>query len=541
MLKRISDLKIWVRLVVAIWGMLIVAWSGMIYWTYDAQQDNAIGQAKDFAKSVHTMTLASLTGMMITGTIGQRSVYLDQVRNTKDIKELRIIRGGAVVKQFGAGATDERSPDEQEQQVLQSGKPYFQVIQVNGDNDHLRAIMPAVAQKNYLGKNCLMCHQVSEGATLGVVSMRISLKEMNEAAHVFSMKIMLAAIGISIPLLLFIYIFIRTFVTRPLRDMTHGLMDIAQGEGDLTRRLTIRGQDEIGQASMMFNQVMEQFQNLIRHVGESAGQVSVASRQLAAHATQVADSSHLQSDKTASVTSAIEAMAANVNSVSETSGTVRQLSLDSLEHQHEGNESLSELVGEIDSVESAGKQIAQSVNAFVSSTAAISTMTRQVKDIAEQTNLLALNAAIEAARAGEQGRGFAVVADEVRKLAEKSAQAASQIDGVTQSITHQSLVVGTAIEDGLSHLSSSQDSLEKVAIVLSEASGVVAQVSEGLNSITSATEEQRITASEVSQHAEAIAGMADENSKAAEDAAREAQHLESLAESLQETVGRFKV
>ncbi|MBZ0091846.1 MAG: methyl-accepting chemotaxis protein [Sulfuricellaceae bacterium] len=526
------------RLVVAIWGMLIIAWTGMIYWTYDAQQDNAIDQAKNFAKSVHTMTLASLTGMMITGTIGQRTVYLDQVRNTKDIKELRVIRGTPVIKQFGPGAPDEHTPDEQEKQVLQTGKPYFQV---NADDGNLRAIIPAIAQKNYLGKNCLMCHQVSEGTTLGIVSMRISLKEIQESAHVFTMKILLAAIGISIPLLLFIYIFIRTFVTRPLRDMTHGLMDIAQGEGDLTRRLSIRGQDEIGQASMMFNQVMEQFQNLIRHVGESAGQVSVASRQLAAHASLVADSSHLQSDKTTSVTSAIEAMAANVNSVSETTGAVRQLSLDSLEHQHEGNESLSELVGEIDSVESAVKEIAHSVNEFVSSTTAISTMTRQVKDIAEQTNLLALNAAIEAARAGEQGRGFAVVADEVRKLAEKSAQAASQIDGVTQSITHQSQSVATAIEDGLSHLSSSQDSLEKVAIVLSEASGVVSQVSEGLSSITSATEEQRLTASEVSQHAEAIAGMADENSKAAEDAAREAQHLESLAESLQETVGRFKV
>jgi methyl-accepting chemotaxis protein len=537
-LKRINDLKIWVRLVAAIWLMLVIAWTGMIYWAYVEQEHTAIEQAKDFAKSVHTMTLASLTGMMITGTVAQRAVYLDQVKSTQDIKELRVIRGQPVIKQFGPGAADEQGPDPVEKQVLDTGKPYFQVDEKTGV---LRAVMPAVAQKNYLGKNCLMCHMVDEGTTVGVVSMRLSLEKVSNAVHSFTVKILLVAIGLSIPLLLFIYLFISRFVTRPLKEMTHGLVDIAQGEGDLTRRLTVHGRDEIGTASAVFNQVMGKFQDLIRQVSESAEQVSGAARQLTSHAQQVASSSREQSEKAATVAASVDSMASSVNSVTDRVEEVKRLSTSSMERSAEGNESLSELVGEIDSVESAVNDIATSVNEFVRSTEAITAMTRQVKDIAEQTNLLALNAAIEAARAGEQGRGFAVVADEVRKLAEKSAQSASEIDTVTQSITHQSKEVGESIERGLNHLRSSQDSLENVAIVLSEANGVVAQVNDGLTHITEEAEVQRQSSTVVAEIVESIAAMSEENSEAVGLAAQEAQHLESLANSLQSAVSRFKI
>jgi methyl-accepting chemotaxis protein len=207
---------------------------------------------------------------------------------------------------------------------------------------------------------------------------------------------------------------------------------------------------------------------------------------------------------------------------------------------HQGNESVSELMGEIDMVESAVREIAGSVTEFVHSTTVITTMTRQVKDIAEQTNLLALNAAIEAARAGEQGRGFAVVADEVRKLAEKSAQSASQIDAVTQALAKQSATVEVSIENGLKHLSSSMDALENVAIVLSEAGGSVGEVSSELSSIVAAIEEQRAASREVSVNVEAMAEMAEESARSNEQAVSGARNLEHLADDLLALVGSFK-
>ena len=234
-------------------------------------------------------------------------------------------------------------------------------------------------------------------------------------------------------------------------------------------------------------------------------------------------------------------MAASISTVAQSTDEVQRLSERSLERSHQGNESISMLVGEIDQVESAVKEIATAVNEFTRSTASIHAMTRQVKDIAEQTNLLALNAAIEAARAGEQGRGFAVVADEVRKLAEKSSQSASQIDTVTQSLAQQSVAVDNAIERGLSHLLSSQDSMETVAVVLSEANSSVNEVGSKVADVAIIAERQRTASNEVAANVEAIAAMAAENSLAVGQTANAAQHLEQLAEDLQNMVSRFKV
>ncbi|MGD9788422.1 MAG: methyl-accepting chemotaxis protein [Sulfuricellaceae bacterium] len=537
MLQRISDLKIWVRLVAAIWLMLALAWTVMISWAYVEQKEMATAQAVDFANSLHQMTMAGLTGMMITGTVAQRAVYLDQIRSSSNISELRVIRGSAVVGQFGPGGSDEGNPDGVETQVLESGKPFFQV---SADSQALRAVIPAVASSNYLGKNCLMCHQVREGTPLGAVSMRISLAKVSKTVRDFTREIALLAVAITVPLLGFIYLFIRRVVTRPLREMTHGLEDIAKGEGDLTRRLAVRSRDEIGQACGAFNEVMSKFSGLVRHVSISAAQVAAASRQLAEHSLQVAEGSRQQSEKSSQVAGAVETMAGSVAKVTSSAESVKELSLDSLKRSQEGNVSLSVLVAELDSVEAAVDEIATSVDQFMRSTEAITAMTRQVKDIAEQTNLLALNAAIEAARAGEHGRGFAVVADEVRKLAEKSAHAASEIDDVTQSITRQSQQVARCIDEGMRHLHSSQDSLENVAVVLSEASNAVGKVNNGLNSITAATEEQSAIATDVTRHMADIAVMTTDNTCSMADAAKETQHLEVLAESLQECVSLFK-
>ena len=541
--QNINNLKIWVRQVGAIWLMLIVAWSGMIYWAMVEHQHTATQQAVDFSNSIHQMTMSGLTGMMITGTVAQRAVYLDQIRQSDNVRDLQVIRSEALNKQFGSGIAGETSADAVERAVLESGKPYYQVVKEgNGKKaESMRAVIPVIASKSYLGKDCLMCHTVPEGTVLGAVSMKISLDRANKAVWEFTWKIFLVAVIFSIPLLAFVYLFTRRVITIPLKEMSDGLHDIAEGEGDLTRRLSVRSQDEIGQTAALFNQVMEKFSTLVRQVSDSANQVSAAAKELSRGAQQVADSSSQQRDKSAATAAAVEQMTDSIAAVAQSTEQVQHLSEESLERSHKGNESISMLVGEIDQVESAVRDIANAVNEFTRSTTSINTMTKQVKDIAEQTNLLALNAAIEAARAGEQGRGFAVVADEVRKLAEKSSQSASQIDTVTQALGQQSVAVDQAIERGLSHLLSSQDSMEDVAVVLSEANASVNQVGSKVNDVANIAERQRATSTEVAANVEAIAAMAAENSLAVGQTANAAHHLEQLAETLQGTVSRFKV
>ncbi len=540
LVKRLSDLKIWVRLTAAIWIVLAVAWTSMILWESHTNRETAIEQAKQFSLSMHETTLAGLTGMMITGTIGQREVFLDQIKQLSIIRDLKVVRGEAVSKQFGPGnEKDITTPDAVEQQVLSSGVEYADV-QSDEKGEFLRVVRPALAQSNYLGKNCIMCHQVPEKTPLGVVTMKISLDHVNAAVTAQRTKSMIAAVAISIPLLVFIWVFIRNVVTRPLDHMVAGLRDIASGEGDLTRRLDVRGMDEIGEASTVFNQMMSKFSALVRHVTESADQVSAAAAKLVDGAETVANSSTRQHSMSDEAANAVERVVTNVADIAHSTDEVRLQSQESERRSREGTQSLGQLVSEVGEVEHTVRQIADTVGQFVASMESITDMTREVRDIADQTNLLALNAAIEAARAGEQGRGFAVVADEVRKLAEKSAASANEIDGITRSLAERSLSVRKSIESGLEHIAASQQSVTTVAAVLDEAAGSVIRVGQGLDTIAVTTEEQRRIFADVARAIEAIASMARDNNVSADQTAEFAHTLRTLAATLQETVGRFK-
>jgi methyl-accepting chemotaxis protein len=385
-----------------------------------------------------------------------------------------------------------------------------------------------------------MCHQVPEKTVLGVVSMKVSLDNVNAAVSAQRIKSLLAAIAVSIPLLAFIYLFVSKVVTQPLDAMTAGLRAIASGEGDLTRRLEVKSQDEIGQASKVFNDMMANFAQLVRQVGDSASHVSGAAHELVTGAKQVANSSHQQYEKSRVVTAAVERMVSSIVEVAESTEHVHEQSRESQTRSREGTQTLDRLITEIGRVKSAVNEMAGAVNEFVSSTVSITNMTREVKDIADQTNLLALNAAIEAARAGEQGRGFAVVADEVRKLAEKSAASANEIDSITRTLNSKSDAVRQSIEGGLADIASSEKSLDAVASAINESNQSVEQVGVGLDAIAGATEEQRRVSTEAFTNIEAIAAMAHDNSDAVEQTAESAQRLENLATELQGTVGRFR-
>ena len=303
-------MKIWVKLTFAIWLMLVVFWTGLIFWESQVNRQTAIEQAKSFSLSMHESTLAGLTGMMITGTIGQREVLLDQIKQLAVIRDLSVIRGAAVTRLYGPGTAKDQLPrDQVEEQVLATGREFVEV-QSDASGEFLRVVRPAKASKNYLGKDCIECHQVPEGTVLGAIAMKISLDQVNAAVSAQRLKSLLAALVLSLPLLAFIYLFIRNVVTKPLEQMVDGLRDIAKGEGDLTRRLEVRSGDEIGAAATAFNDMMAKMAALVRHVSHSASEVSVAARELVASADRVNSSSRLQNETSLQATDSVERMVA---------------------------------------------------------------------------------------------------------------------------------------------------------------------------------------------------------------------------------------
>ena len=311
-------------------------------------------------------------------------------------------------------------------------------------------------------------------------------------------------------------------------------------DGELAHRIDVDTRDEFADIGESFNRMATAFQQVINTLRTSADALRGAVQAMNDATRQVAAGSAEQNRLTQQTSASANAMSESIEHVATNAGEVDHIAREGREKTDEGCKGLTRLLDEIRIVREAVGQIATTVAEFVGTTLEIRGMTGQVRDIAEQTNLLALNAAIEAARAGEQGRGFAVVADEVRKLAEKSAASASEIDRLTQAINARSDGVTGAIGRGQESLSASEGFLERVSGELSTASASVAKTSEGVDLITAAMRDQADAVHQIRDFVARIADMAGQNDSAIHRAAGEAERLDKLSEELRDLIARFR-
>ena len=350
-------------------------------------------------------------------------------------------------------------------------------------------------------------------------------------------------LGLMLFAILFAFVTFLSLVQKNIVDPAHQLArDLDRlASGDFSQPVQRTTEDEIGEVAQSAEKIRDDLGAIVQRVQQSTEQVLRAASTLAATSNVIVQASQNQSSAASSTAQAVEQVTANINLVAESAENVRRLSDSSVAETTMGSRSLTTLAEEVEKGVATMQEISQSVGMFVSNTATINDMTQQVKDIADQTNLLALNAAIEAARAGEQGRGFAVVADEVRKLAEKSAQAANEIDGVTRAIEEQSKRVNEALERGQKFLQSSRDLTAAASMALQRTGDAANQAKDGVDSITSSVKEQSTSSTEIAQNIENIASMARENTSTVLQTSDSAKHLEELAMTLQSAVARFRV
>lgn len=371
---------------------------------------------------------------------------------------------------------------------------------------------------------------------IGVVPVDEVFADLNATGQ----KILVTTVVVAVIFIL-MGIVLANSITKPIREIANRFTDLGQGDGDLAQRIVIHGNDEMAQLSKGFNGFIEKIHTTMKEVALTSGALSQSASSVSSKATSTHNNSQEQRDQTLQVVTAINQMGATISEIASNAATAADTANTASDNTQTGHQVVIKAKDVISRLAVDVETTNVVVTQLASTTKDIGSILGVIRDISDQTNLLALNAAIEAARAGEQGRGFAVVADEVRNLASRTADSTEEIQKMINQLQSDAQDAVNAMEAGKAVTFEGVASTDEAVSVLVNISERIADISDRNTQVATATEEQSTVVHAINQNIEEINAINEMTTATAEELASASHDLQQLSARLDQMVGSFKL
>ncbi|GAM11271.1 methyl-accepting chemotaxis protein PctB [Geobacter sp. OR-1] len=481
------------------------------------------------SKTLAGVIIRDIDEFLLKGDTKEVDRYVEQIKEKNFAADLLLYNKEAKAKGANAGKFQKIAED-----ALRSGKESESRETVAGRH-LLNLVIPLKNEER-----CKGCH-ASDPANLGVLVLATSLDKGYQSALKLSGVLTAAGAIAFVAMLSGLYFFFRGSIVKDIIGYSENVRELAKGEGDLTCEIKVRSEDEIGHLAQDINQLTSKLREIIGGLYAEAGKVAIGVCQLSQTTTKSVKAAATQKDESMTVAVAAEEMAATLNGVAGNTHQAANLAGEVNQAALEGMSAVEESWRCMEGIRTSVENTLGTVKRLAESSVTIGEIVSLIEEIADQTNLLALNAAIEAARAGEHGRGFAVVADEVKNLSSKTAASTKEIARIITVIQQEGQAASVSMEseqvqviEGVATAEKARESLERISRLTGECTDMIGQ-------IATATEEQSATTNEITHKIQRISSVAQDVNDLMTINDSSLQELAVVVEKIYATVGRFRV